>query len=70
MGEKILRHQDLLVYRKAFEAAMQIFELSKSFPKEETYSLTDQIADLHVPYQLISRKHGESEDIRPLSSVN
>ena len=32
-----------MVYRKAFEAAMQIFEMSKSFPKEETYSLTDQI---------------------------
>ncbi|HSK72470.1 MAG TPA: four helix bundle protein [Pyrinomonadaceae bacterium] len=31
------------VYRKAFEAAMLIFELSKQFPKEETYSLTDQI---------------------------
>jgi len=27
----------------AFEAAMQIFEVSKKFPKEETYSLTDQI---------------------------
>lgn len=43
MGQKILRHQDLLVSRKAFEAAMQIFELSKEFRKEETYSLTDQI---------------------------
>lgn len=43
MGEKILRHQDLVVYKKAIEAAMKIFELSKSFPKEETYSLTDQI---------------------------
>ena len=43
MGDKILRHQDLIVYRKAFEAAMQIFELTKSFPREETYSLTDQI---------------------------
>jgi len=43
MGEKILRHQDLLVYKKAIEAAMEIFEVSKSFPKEETYSLTDQI---------------------------
>ena len=36
-------HRDLEVYRKAFDAAMQIFDLSKSFPKEETYSLTDQI---------------------------
>ena len=43
MREKILRHQDLLVYKKAIDAAMRIFELSKSFPKEETYSLTDQI---------------------------
>jgi four helix bundle protein len=43
MGEKILRHQDLIVYRKAVEAAMQILEISKTFPKEETYSLTDQI---------------------------
>mgnify|MGYP003463036342 CR=1 FL=1 len=43
MGEKILRHQDLLVYQKAMDAAMKIFELSKSFPKEETYSLIDQI---------------------------
>lgn len=32
---KIVRHQDLEVYKKAFAAAMQIFELSKSFPKEE-----------------------------------
>jgi len=31
------------VYQKAFEQAMDIFELSKSFPKEEKYSLTDQV---------------------------
>ena len=43
MSVKIIRHQDLDVYRKAFDASMQIFELSKDFPKEETYSLTDQI---------------------------
>ena len=43
MAGKIENHTDLQVYQKAFEAAMQIFELSKSFPKEETYSLTDQI---------------------------
>lgn len=33
----------LLAYQKSFELAMLIFEISKSFPKEETYSLTDQI---------------------------
>jgi four helix bundle protein len=40
---KIQRHTDLDVYKKAFEAAMQVFQASKGFPKEETYSLTDQI---------------------------
>jgi len=33
----------LLAYKKAYRLAMDIFEISKSFPKEETYSLTDQI---------------------------
>lgn len=33
----------LLVYQKSFDLAMDIFEISKSFPKEETYSLTDQV---------------------------
>src|SRR5437773_1757414 len=40
---KITRHQELEVYKKAFEAAMKIFAISRSFPKEEIYSLTDQI---------------------------
>jgi four helix bundle protein len=35
--------KDLLVYKKAFDLAMEIFHLSKRFPKEEKYSLTDQI---------------------------
>ena len=35
--------RDLKVYRVAFELAMKVFELTKKFPKEETYSLTDQI---------------------------
>ena len=43
MGEKIRSHRDLDVYKRAFEAAMQVFELSKRFPKEETFSLTDQV---------------------------
>lgn len=43
MGKKIVSHTELDVYRKAFEAAMRIFVISKRFPKEETYSLTDQI---------------------------
>lgn len=38
-----MKFQDLLAYKKSFFLAMEIFELSKSFPKEEMYSLTDQI---------------------------
>lgn len=34
---------DLVVYKKAFELAMNIFEITKSFPVEEKYSLTSQI---------------------------
>lgn len=33
----------LLAYQKGFELVMDIFEITKSFPKEEVYSLTDQI---------------------------
>jgi four helix bundle protein len=40
---KIRTHKELEVYQLAFQAAMKIFEITKSFPKEETYSLTDQI---------------------------
>jgi len=34
MPERIKTVRDLIVYKKAFEAAMRIFEISKSFPKE------------------------------------
>ncbi|MBK9714437.1 MAG: four helix bundle protein [Kouleothrix sp.] len=43
MGGKIRTHRELEAYRKAFDTAMEIFELSRGFPREETYSLTDQI---------------------------
>ena len=39
----IRRHKDLEVFQSAFETANRIFEISKTFPKEELYSLTDQI---------------------------
>lgn len=41
--ETFKSHKDLEVYKKAFEVSMQIFELSKKFPIEERYSLTDQM---------------------------
>lgn len=40
---KITTHVDLEVYRRAFDAAMEVFQLTLAFPKEERYSLTDQI---------------------------
>src|SRR5437773_10471580 len=43
MKKKIQSHRDLEIYCKAFTAAMQLFEHSKRFPKEEIYSLTDQV---------------------------
>lgn len=43
MGDRIVHHHDLEVYKKGFEASMRIFEFSRQFPKEETYSLTDQV---------------------------
>ncbi|QHS54465.1 four helix bundle protein [Mucilaginibacter sp. 14171R-50] len=36
-------YKDLLLYKKSFTLAMEIFSVTKQFPKEETYSLTDQI---------------------------
>ncbi len=38
-----MKFQDLFAYKKSFALAMKIFKISKSFPKEEKYSLTDQI---------------------------
>ena len=41
---KIIRsHKELVVYQMAFKSSMELFHLTKSFPKEEVYSLTSQI---------------------------
>lgn len=48
-GERVTKsntirtYKDLEVYQMAMDGAMEIFEITKSFPKEEQYSLTDQI---------------------------
>lgn len=41
--KRITSHRQLVVWKKAFEVSMQLFELSKAFPREECYSLTSQI---------------------------
>ena len=43
MAEKIRSARDLEVYKLAFSCAMEIFKVSKGFPAEERYALTDQI---------------------------
>ena len=39
----VVNFKQTKVYKLAFEQAMEIFAITKSFPKEETYSLTDQV---------------------------
>jgi four helix bundle protein len=39
----IKHFRELIVYQRAFQAAMRIFEITRSFPIEERYSLVDQI---------------------------
>lgn len=41
--DRILSHTDLKVYKASFETGMEVFQITKSFPKEELYSLVDQI---------------------------
>lgn len=42
--KKDLKHfRDLEVYQRAFAAAMRIFEITKTFPREEKFSLVDQV---------------------------
>ena len=40
---KIKHFRELDVYQNALKAAMEIFEISKRFPNEERFSLTDQV---------------------------
>lgn len=42
-NQQLRGHRDLKVYQLAYKLAMEIFNESKSFPKDERYSLTDQI---------------------------
>lgn len=43
MDSTVKNIKDLKVYKETYNLAVEIFELSKKFPREETYSLTDQI---------------------------
>jgi len=43
LTDRIESYKDLRVFQNAMDRAMQIFELTKSFPAEEKYSMTDQM---------------------------
>jgi four helix bundle protein len=43
MSENIRSFKELRVFQAAFAAAMEVFEISKNFPKSETFALTDQL---------------------------
>lgn len=43
MNKVILVHTDLVVFQNAFNAAVQIHDITRNFPSEEKFSLTDQI---------------------------
>ena len=43
MGTNYHGFRDLIVYKKSYSLGIEVFELTKTFPKEERYSLSDQI---------------------------
>lgn len=43
VGKLIQAHRDLDVYKDAFAAAMHVFEVTRSFPKDERFGLSDQV---------------------------
>src|SRR6266545_2724104 len=63
----IANFKDLIVYKKAFEHAMKIFHLTKAFPKEEQYSLTDQVRRSSRSICANIERRGEKDVIRPIS---
>jgi four helix bundle protein len=67
--------RDLIVYQKSYKLAMEIFEITKSFPKEEKYSLVDQIkrSSRSVPANIaeawVKRKYPKSFVSKLLDSL-
>jgi four helix bundle protein len=67
--------RDLFVYQKSYALAMEIFEITKAFPKEEKYSLVDQIqrSSRSVPANIaeawVKRKYPKSFVSKLLDSL-
>lgn len=67
--------RDLIVYQKSYKLAMEIFEITKEFPREEKYSLVDQIrrSSRSVPANIaeawVKRKYPKSFVSKLLDSL-
>lgn len=48
---KVQNHKELLAYKKAYEIVLLVYKLTRSFPKEEVYSLTSQMRRSAVSIQ-------------------
>ncbi len=62
--------KDLIVFQKAYKAAMEIFEITQYFLKEEKYSLTDKFGVHPDPSPQTSLKPGTNEFIQSPSLAN
>ena len=67
--KKIRSHRELEVYQVGFEAAMKIFEVTRHFPREETYSLTDQIRRSSRGCVRTLQRHGADGDMKAHLSI-
>ena len=61
---RITLHHQLTVYKQAMDAAMKVFGISRTFPKEEIYSLTNQIRRCARSAALTLQKHGDGGGMR------
>ena len=67
--------RDLIVYQKSYKVAMEIFEITKTYPKEEKYSLVDQVrrSSRSVPTNIaeawVKRKYPKSFVSKLLDSL-
>lgn len=67
---KIQTHRELIVWQKAMDIAMRVFEVTRAFPVEERYSLTDQMRRTFRSVAAQIQKAGAAAGIAPLSSTN
>jgi hypothetical protein len=66
----IRSYRELRVYQAAFDLAMEIFELTKSYPAEEKYSIVDQMRRSSRSVVRILPRRGANVAIRHISSAN